>query len=187
MLGIGTLAKKVFGTPNDRKINATRPLVDTITALEPEYEKLSDEGLVEKTRSLQQRAQAGETLEALLPEAFANCREAARRALGLRAFDVQLMGGIFLHEGNISEMKTSEGKTLVATLPAFLNTRINNNCLLYSYTSPCDRTRLRMTSSACKKRTTKIQFQVSYQFFLSFHYPFHLQPPRPLVYPKKSD
>ncbi|HBS37038.1 MAG TPA: preprotein translocase subunit SecA, partial [Rhodobacteraceae bacterium] len=121
MLGIGTLAKKVFGTPNDRKIKATRPLVDRITALEPEYEKLSDEGLVEKTRSLQQRAQAGETLEALLPEAFANCREAARRALGLRAFDVQLMGGIFLHEGNISEMKTGEGKTLVATFPAYLN------------------------------------------------------------------
>ena len=77
--------------------------------------------MVEKTRSLQQRAQAGETLEALLPEAFANCREAARRALGLRAFDVQLMGGIFLHEGNISEMKTGEGKTLVATFPAYLN------------------------------------------------------------------
>ena len=121
MLGIGTLAKKVFGTPNDRKIKATRPLVDRITALEPEYEKLSDEGLIEKTRSLQQRAQAGEALEALLPEAFANCREAARRALGLRAFDVQLMGGIFLHEGNISEMKTGEGKTLVATFPAYLN------------------------------------------------------------------
>ena len=121
MLGIGTLAKKVFGTPNDRKIKATRPMVDRITALEPEYEKLSDEGLIEKTRSLQQRAQAGEALEALLPEAFANCREAARRALGLRAFDVQLMGGIFLHEGNISEMKTGEGKTLVATFPAYLN------------------------------------------------------------------
>ena len=96
-------------------------MVDRITALEPEYEKLSDEGLIEKTRSLQQRAQAGEALEALLPEAFANCREAARRALGLRAFDVQLMGGIFLHEGNISEMKTGEGKTLVATFPAYLN------------------------------------------------------------------
>ena len=67
MLGIGTLAKKVFGTPNDRKIKATRPMVDRITALEPKYEKLSDEGLIEKTRSLQQRAQAGEALEALLP------------------------------------------------------------------------------------------------------------------------
>ena len=121
MLGIGTLAKKVFGTPNDRKIKATGPMVNKITALEPEYKKLSDDGLIEKTRSLQQRAQAGEALDALLPEAFANCREAAKRALGLRAFDVQLMGGIFLHEGNISEMKTGEGKTLVATFPAYLN------------------------------------------------------------------
>ena len=121
MLGIGTLAKKVFGTPNDRKIKATGPMVNKISALEPEYKKLSDDGLIEKTRSLQQRARAGEALDALLPEAFANCREAAKRALGLRAFDVQLMGGIFLHEGNISEMKTGEGKTLVATFPAYLN------------------------------------------------------------------
>ena len=121
MLGFSSLAKKVFGTPNDRKIKATWPLVDRITALEPEYEKLSDEGIIEKTRALQQRAISGEALDALLPEAFANCREAAKRALGLRAFDVQLMGGIFLHEGNISEMKTGEGKTLVATFPAYLN------------------------------------------------------------------
>ena len=121
MLGIGKLAKKVFGTPNDRKIKATRPLVDKITALEPEYQKLSDADIIEKTRDLQSRATAGEALDDLLPEAFANCREAAKRALGLRAFDVQLMGGIFLHEGNISEMKTGEGKTLVATFPAYLN------------------------------------------------------------------
>jgi preprotein translocase subunit SecA len=121
MLGLGTLAKKVFGTPNDRKIKATRPLIDRINALEPEFKALSDEGIIEKTRALQARAQGGEDLDALLPEAFANCREAARRALGLRAFDVQLMGGIFLHEGNIAEMKTGEGKTLVATFPAYLN------------------------------------------------------------------
>ncbi len=121
MLGIGTIAKKVFGTPNDRKIKATRPLVAKITALEPEFEKLSDEGLIEKTKELRKRALDGESLDDLLPEAFANCREAARRALGLRAFDVQLMGGIFLHQGNIAEMKTGEGKTLVATFPAYLN------------------------------------------------------------------
>ncbi len=121
MLGIGNLAKKVFGTPNDRKIKATRPLVEKINALEPEFEKLSDEGLIEKTEELRKRALDGESLDALLPEAFANCREGARRALGLRAFDVQLMGGIFLHQGNISEMKTGEGKTLVATFPAYLN------------------------------------------------------------------
>ncbi|WP_037314583.1 preprotein translocase subunit SecA [Ruegeria halocynthiae] len=121
MLGLGTLAKKVFGTPNDRKIKATRPLVEQINALEPEFEKLSDEGLIEKTAELRQRALDGESLDGLLPEAFANVREGARRALGLRAFDVQLMGGAFLHQGNISEMKTGEGKTLVATFPAYLN------------------------------------------------------------------
>ncbi len=121
MLGIGTVAKKIFGTPNDRKIKATRPLVEKINALEAEFEPLSDAALIEKTRELQKRVAEGETLDALLPEAFANCREAARRALGLRAFDVQLMGGIFVHQGNIAEMKTGEGKTLVATFPAYLN------------------------------------------------------------------
>ncbi|RYH09890.1 preprotein translocase subunit SecA [Tropicimonas sp. IMCC6043] len=121
MLGIGTIAKKVFGTPNDRKIKATRPIIEQINALEPEYEAKSDEELIAKTRELQERAKSGEPLDALLPEAFANVREGAKRALGLRAFDVQLMGGIFLHEGNIAEMKTGEGKTLVATFPAYLN------------------------------------------------------------------
>ena len=121
MLGLGTLAKKVFGTPNDRKVKATRPLIEKINALEPEFEALSDEGLVAKTAELRDRATSGEDLNSLLPEAFANCREAAKRALGLRAFDVQLMGGIFLHQGNIAEMKTGEGKTLVATFPAYLN------------------------------------------------------------------
>jgi preprotein translocase subunit SecA len=121
MLGIGTLAKKIFGTPNDRKVKATRPLIAKINALEPEFEKLSDEGLIEKTGELRKRALDGESLDDLLPEAFANVREGARRALGLRAFDTQLMGGVFLHQGNIAEMKTGEGKTLVATLPAYLN------------------------------------------------------------------
>ncbi|MDO5641332.1 MAG: preprotein translocase subunit SecA [Paracoccus sp. (in: a-proteobacteria)] len=121
MLGLGKLAKKVFGTPNDRKVKSVRPLVAKINALEDEARARSDEELIAKTREMQARAQGGESLDALLPEAFANCREAARRALGLRAFDTQLMGGIFLHEGNIAEMKTGEGKTLVATLPAYLN------------------------------------------------------------------
>jgi preprotein translocase subunit SecA len=121
MLGLGTIAKKVFGTPNDRKIKATRPIIDKINALEPEFETLSDDGLKDKTEELAKRAMGGEALDDLLPEAFANCREAARRALGLRAFDVQLMGGMFLHQGDISEMKTGEGKTLVATFPAYLN------------------------------------------------------------------
>lgn len=121
MLGIGTLAKKVFGTPNDRKVKSTRPLVAEINALEPEFEALTDQGLIDKTAELRERVAQGAKLDALLPEAFANCREAAKRALGLRAFDTQLMGGIFLHEGNIAEMKTGEGKTLVATFPAYLN------------------------------------------------------------------
>jgi preprotein translocase subunit SecA len=121
MLGLGTLAKKVFGTPNDRKVKATRPLIEKINALEPEFGALNDEGLIAKTAELRARATSGEDLDSLLPEAFANCREAAKRALGLRAFDVQLMGGIFLHQGNIAEMKTGEGKTLVATFPAYLN------------------------------------------------------------------
>ena len=121
MLGLGTIAKKVFGTPNDRKIKATKPVVDQINALEAQFVALSDQGLIEKTNELRDRAKVGEPLDKILPEAFANCREAAKRALGLRAFDVQLMGGIFLHQGNISEMKTGEGKTLVATFPAYLN------------------------------------------------------------------
>ena len=130
MLGLGTLAKKVFGTPNDRKVKATRPLIEKINVLEPEFEALSDEGLVAKTAELRARAISGEELNRLLPEAFANCREAAKRALGLRAFDVQLMGGIFLHDGNIAEMKTGEGKTLVATLPAYLNAIQGNKVVL---------------------------------------------------------
>ncbi len=121
MLGFETLAKKVFGTPNDRKIKATRPLIEKINALESEFAALSDEGLKEKTEDFRKRALGNESLDDILPEAFANCREAAKRALGLRAFDVQLMGGIFLHQGNIAEMKTGEGKTLVATFPAYLN------------------------------------------------------------------
>ena len=121
MLGIGTLAKKVFGTPNDRKIKATRPLVEKINALEEEFLALTDDGLKQKTEELRKRAIDGESLDDLLPEAFANCREGARRTLGLRAFDTQLMSAIFLHQGNISEQKTGEGKTLTATLAAYLN------------------------------------------------------------------
>jgi preprotein translocase subunit SecA len=121
MLGIGTIAKKVFGTPNDRKIKATRPLVDQINALEPEFEKLSDAGIKDKTEELAKRAMSGESLDDLLPEAFANCREAARRTLGLRAFDTQMLAAIFLHQGNISEQKTGEGKTLTAAFAAYLN------------------------------------------------------------------
>jgi preprotein translocase subunit SecA len=121
MLGLKKLARQVFGTPNDRKIKSTRPIVDRINTLESEFQALSDQGLIDKTQEFKERIASGESLDDMLPEAFANCREAAVRSLGLRAFDVQLMGGIFLHQGNISEMKTGEGKTLVATFPAYLN------------------------------------------------------------------
>ena len=127
MLGFGTIAKKVFGTANDRKIKALEPMVARINALEPEFEALSDDGLIAKTKEFKKRVEEGEKLDDILPEAFANCREGARRALGLRAFDVQLLGGIFLHQGNIAEMKTGEGKTLVATFPAYLNALTGKN------------------------------------------------------------
>jgi preprotein translocase subunit SecA len=121
MLGFGNIAKKIFGTANDRTIKAVRPLVAKVNALEAEFEALTDEEIKARTQSMAERAMGGESLDDLLPEAFANCREAARRALGLRAFDTQLMGGIFLHQGNISEQKTGEGKTLTATFAAYLN------------------------------------------------------------------
>ena len=121
MLGLNTIAKKIFGTQNDRKVKAARPLVDKINALEPEFEALSDDAIKAKTEEMKERHANGESLDSLLPEAFANAREASKRTLGLRPFDVQLIGGIFLHQGNISEMKTGEGKTLMATLPVYLN------------------------------------------------------------------
>ena len=121
MLGLGKITKKVFGSPNDRKIKAARPLVEKVNALEAEFQKLSDEQIKDKTEELATRALKGESLDDLLPEAFANCREGARRTLGLRAFDTQLMGAIFLHQGNVAEQKTGEGKTLTATFAAYLN------------------------------------------------------------------
>ena len=121
MLGLGKIAKKVFGTPNDRRLREAQTAVDSINSLEEKFSILSDGEISAKTNEFKKRLGEGEAIDALLPEAFANCREAAKRALGLRAFDVQLLGGIFLHRGNISEMKTGEGKTLVATFPAYLN------------------------------------------------------------------
>ena len=121
MLGLGKITKKVFGSANDRKIKGTRQLVEKVNALEPEFRALSDEGIKDKTEELATRAMKGESLDDLLPEAFANCREGARRTLGLRAFDTQLMGAIFLHQGNVAEQKTGEGKTLTATFAAYLN------------------------------------------------------------------
>jgi preprotein translocase subunit SecA len=112
---------KVFGNANDRTIKRLLPLVEQINALEPAMTGLSDAGLAAKTPEFRGRLEEGETLDDLLPEAFAVVREAAKRTLGQRHYDVQLIGGIALHRGNIAEMKTGEGKTLVATLPAYLN------------------------------------------------------------------
>ena len=117
----GTVARKLFGTANDRKVKATRRQIGRINALEYETSALSDDQLRDRTADFRRRLADGETLDLLLPEAFATVREAAKRALGLRPFDVQLIGGIMLHEGRIAEMKTGEGKTLVATLPVYLN------------------------------------------------------------------
>ncbi|NAZ37730.1 preprotein translocase subunit SecA [Rubellimicrobium sp. CFH 75288] len=120
-MGLAALARSIFGTPNDRRIKAARPIVEAVNAQEARVAALSDEGLREETAKLRERARGGEDLDRLLPECFALVREAGRRALGLRAFDVQILGGYFLHKGNIAEMKTGEGKTLVATFPATLN------------------------------------------------------------------
>lgn len=115
------LAAALFGTSNDRALKRYQSRVPAINALEPKMQALSDEALAGQTALFRERLAKGETLDALLPEAFATVREAARRVLGLRHFDVQMIGGMVLHEGKIAEMKTGEGKTLVATLPVYLN------------------------------------------------------------------
>ncbi|MDA8089949.1 MAG: preprotein translocase subunit SecA [Nitrospiraceae bacterium] len=112
---------KIFGTKNEREIKSYLPVVDKINSLEPGISRLSDPELTGKTDEFRKRIEAGETLDDLLPEAFAVAREASKRALEMRHFDVQLIGGIVLHKGKIAEMKTGEGKTLVATLPVYLN------------------------------------------------------------------
>ena len=118
---ISGLLKKIFGTKNDREIKALTKEVEKINALESEYEKLSDEELKNKTNIFKERLKNGETLDDILVEAFATVREASKRVLGLRHYDVQLIGGMVLHQGKITEMKTGEGKTLVATCPVYLN------------------------------------------------------------------
>ncbi|MFL5093747.1 MAG: preprotein translocase subunit SecA [Xanthobacteraceae bacterium] len=118
---IGALARKFFGSANDRRVRKYQPRVDAINALEAEVEKLSDEELRARTAAFKQQVADGTSLDDLLVPAFATVREAARRTIGQRHFDVQLVGGMILHEGKISEMKTGEGKTLVATLPVYLN------------------------------------------------------------------
>ncbi len=118
---LGAIARKLFGTTNDRIVKTLAKSVTRINALEPDAEALSDEALRARTDEFRQRIADGADLDDILPEAFATVREAARRALGLRLFDVQMIGGMVLHQGKIAEMKTGEGKTLVATLPIYLN------------------------------------------------------------------
>ncbi|WP_130869830.1 preprotein translocase subunit SecA [Intestinimonas massiliensis (ex Afouda et al. 2020)] len=115
------LLKKLFGTSSEKELKAIKPIVDKIEALDGEYSKLTDEQLKAKTPEFKERIRNGESLDDILPEAFAACREAAWRVLGMKPYRVQLIGGIILHQGRIAEMKTGEGKTLVATLPAYLN------------------------------------------------------------------
>ncbi len=121
MLSLGSLAAKVFGSANDRKVKSYRAKVAAINELEPELAALTDEQLRARTEQFRQQLAAGKSLDDLLVPAFATVREAAKRTLGQRHFDVQLMGGMVLHEGKIAEMKTGEGKTLVSTLPVYLN------------------------------------------------------------------
>ena len=115
------LLKKIFGDYSSREIKRITPIKDKVLALDEEYSKLTDEELKAKTPYFKERLANDETLDDILPEAFAACREASWRVLGMKHFPVQVLGGIVLHQGRIAEMKTGEGKTLVATLPAYLN------------------------------------------------------------------
>ena len=117
----GALARKLFGSDNDRSVKHLHKSVLAINALEPQMRALSDEELAAQTGKFRRRLAEGDSLDSLKAEAFATVREAARRVIGERHYDVQLMGGLVLHEGQISEMKTGEGKTLVSTLPSYLN------------------------------------------------------------------
>ena len=113
--------KKIFGSSNDRLLKQIYPFVDSTNKLEKKFSSLKDDDLLKKTQELKDRLLKGENIDDLIPEAFANVREAAKRSLGQRHYDVQIMGGVVLHKGMIAEMKTGEGKTLVSTLAAYLN------------------------------------------------------------------
>ena len=121
MVSLGGLARKIFGSSNDRRIKSMRSRVEAINALESEVSARTDDQLRARTDKFRQDVANGASIDDLLMPAFATVREAAKRALGMRPFDVQLIGGVVLHSGNIAEMRTGEGKTLVATLPVYLN------------------------------------------------------------------
>ncbi len=115
------VVKKIFGTQNERELKTIYPIVEKINSMESSLASLSDEALKQKTKEFQDRIQNGEHLDSILPEAFAVCREGSKRCLGMRHYDVQLIGAMALHRGRIAEMRTGEGKTLVATLACYLN------------------------------------------------------------------
>ena len=123
------LIKKLIGTRNDREIKRIQSYVVAVDALEDEIKALSDDQLIAKTPELKGKLANGSTLDEILPEAFAVVREASMRVLGMRHFDVQIIGGVVLHEGKIAEMKTGEGKTLMATLPVYLNALSGKACM----------------------------------------------------------
>ncbi|MCI7678906.1 MAG: preprotein translocase subunit SecA, partial [Clostridiales bacterium] len=116
-----SLVEKIFGDLNKREVRKIEKIADRVEAYDEEMQALTDEELKAKTPEFRERLENGETLDDILPEAFAVCREAAWRVLGMKHFHVQLIGGVVLHQGRIAEMKTGEGKTLVATLPVYLN------------------------------------------------------------------
>ena len=124
------LIEKMFGTHSERELKLIYPIVDKIVALKPEMEKLTDDELKDNTRKFRRRLEKGETLDDILPEAFATIREASRRVLNMEHYPVQLIGGIVLHQGRIAEMKTGEGKTLVSTAPAYLNALKGNGVFI---------------------------------------------------------
>ena len=124
---LSKLAKSIFGSSNDRELRKLRKTVDQINQLESELQDLTAEQLKNKTSEFRQRLKLGESLDEILPEAFATVRETSKRVLEMRHFDVQLIGGMVLHQGKITEMRTGEGKTLVATLAAYLNALSGNS------------------------------------------------------------
>ena len=126
------LIEKVFGTHSERELKMIYPIVDKIEALRPTMQAKTDEELRDNTRIFKERLANGETLDDILPEAFATVREAAKRVLNMEHYPVQLIGGIVLHQGRIAEMRTGEGKTLVSTSPAYLNALAGKGCLLYT-------------------------------------------------------
>ena len=157
--------EKVFGDLNAREVKKVEKIVDRIEALDEEMQALSDEELKAKTPWFKERLANGETLDDILPEAFAVCREAAWRSLGLKPFRVQLIGGVVLHQGRIAEMKTGEGKTLVATLPVYLNALTGKGVHVVTvndYLAKRDAEWMGKCTASVKKREKRLTMPISH-------------------------